>query len=137
LPDRHVAQVIKKGHKLPGRGLAQSSFPSNKHPPQLGAQSRQVVNLPIQVNEFLPEEIPDCATWGTSRAVPPKDVGQLMKRKTCALSRGHPLEVLDFSRSPEAVSSGRALRPRHDADSLVVADTVGSHADDASKLADG
>jgi len=130
-------QVIKEVHKLPRRGLAQSSFPSNKHPPQLGAQSRQFVNLLIQVNEFLLEEIQDCATWGTSRAVTSKDFGQLMKRKTCALSRGHPLEVLDISCSPEAVSGGRALCLRHDSDSLVVADTVGSNADDPSKLADG
>jgi hypothetical protein len=129
-------EVFKKGDKLANCGLAQSSFPPNKHPPQLGANRRQFVNLPIQINEFLPEEILDCATRGISRAVPPKDFGQLMKREPRALCWGHPLEVLDFSRGPEAVSRGRALGLRYNSDSLVVADTIWSHADDPGKLAD-
>ncbi|OGW66406.1 MAG: hypothetical protein A3H49_01930 [Nitrospirae bacterium RIFCSPLOWO2_02_FULL_62_14] len=134
--DGHVAQVIKQGDKLARRGVAQSPFPSSEHTPQLGAQSRQFVNLPIQVSEFPLEEIPDCATWGTSGAVPPKDFGQLMKRETCMLSRGYPLEVLHVTRIPQAIPGRRALRPRHDSDSLIDADTIRSHASDSSKLAD-
>jgi hypothetical protein len=114
LSDGHVVQIIKKGHKVAGRSPAQSSFPSNKHASQLGAQIRPFINLPVQISEFLLEEISDYATWGASRAIHPKDFGQLMQRETRALGGSQPLEVLDFSRSPEAVPGGRSLRLRHE-----------------------
>jgi hypothetical protein len=135
LCDGHVVQVVKQGDKLARRGVAQSSFPAKEHPPQLAARSAQFVNLPIEVSEFPLEEVLDCATWGTSRAVPPKDFGQLMKREACALRRRHPLKILDFVRIPQTVSGGRALRPRHDSDSLIDADTIRSYASDPRKLA--
>jgi len=75
-------EVIKEGHKVAGRGPVQSSFPSHGHPPQLSAQIRQFVNIPIQISEFLLEEISDRATWGTACAVHPKDFRQLTERET-------------------------------------------------------
>jgi hypothetical protein len=53
-----------------------------------------------------------------------KDFGQLMKREARALGRSDPLEIRDFARRPDSVSGGRALRPRHEPDSLTLADTV-------------
>jgi hypothetical protein len=85
LRGRHAVQVVKQGHEVAGRSPLQSSFPSNKHSSQLGAQSRQFVDLPIQINEFLLKEISDRATWGASRAVHAKNFCQFMKRKARAL----------------------------------------------------
>src|SRR5579863_6751287 len=102
----------------------------------MGAQIRKFVNLPIQISEFLLEKISHRATGGSSCAVHPKDFCQLMKRETCSFCRGYPFEILDFSRGPEPVPSGRSLRFRHDSESLIVADTIRPHPGDTSNLTD-
>src|SRR5579863_3540463 len=59
-----------------------------------------------------------------------------MKREARALGWGEPLKILNFPRSPHSVSGARALRLRHEPDSLIVTDTVWPHAGEMRKVAD-
>ena len=68
-------QIVKKGDKFSGRGMAKFSVPLGAYPFQLAMEGRERFNLRTQVGHLLVKKVPDGPAGGNACTVHPEDLG--------------------------------------------------------------
>ena len=81
-----MIQIVEKGDKFPGRGMAKFSVPLGAYLLQLAMERRELFNLRAQADQLLVKKVPDSPARGDTCTVHLEDFGQFTKRESGAPS---------------------------------------------------